>query len=254
MTEFDNNKVKFKQDIKFEQEFGIMSNINNFNKIELVIKKYPDPIKVCENKHNSRKLITYDFKPKKSLYKDLKSSPVFKTTVQNIDLNCVRPSRAGVIIYTVYKECTYFGLGLDSKTHDLTDFGGTVIYSFDKDVIRGALREFDEEILQIIKPITYENIRKCPVIYNDKNLIIFVHINVNPEDFCKYFNQKCTSIINSNKIIRQSQKEINIKDPEVCGITWLTWEEFSTKIKEKGAMFSRVQKFLHSAGDFSYLL
>ncbi|CAH6420553.1 Hypothetical protein HVR_LOCUS1221 [uncultured virus] len=199
-------------------------------------------------------------------------SPVFKTIVQNIDLKCVRPSRAGVIMYTVFNGSTYFGLGLDSRTHDLTDFGGGVVYRTDGDAICGALREFDEEILRTIKPMTPEDVKSYPVIYDDNNLIIFAHVNVDPEEMCKLFNQRYALAIKDNQELRLQQQEptnlqnksasskgahkINkkIRDPEVCGITWLTWEEFRYIIKEKGPMFSRVQKFLFRAGDFSYLL
>ena len=57
--------------------------------------------------------------------------PVIKTTVQNLNLECVRPQRAGVIIYTVVEGAIFFGLGLDSRSHDLTDSGGGVVYKTD---------------------------------------------------------------------------------------------------------------------------
>ena len=44
--------------------------------------------------------------------------PVIKTIVQNIDLHYVRPQRAGVIMYTTVNGAAYFGLGIDSKSHD----------------------------------------------------------------------------------------------------------------------------------------
>lgn len=174
-------------------------------------------------------------------------SPVIKTTVQNLNLDCVKPQRAGVIIYTVIDGATYFGLGLDAKTHDLTDFGGTIYYQYDPDVITGALREFQEETLEIFDPLTREDIKQCPVIYDDSNLIIFVHLQVDPDSACRIFNQKYKSIAHSG-----NPNKRNV--PEVCGITWLTWEEFQQSINEKGVMFFRVQRFLSRADDFSYLL
>lgn len=185
-----------------------------------------------------------------------KKLPVIKTTVQNLNLECVRPQRAGVIIYTVVEGATFFGLGLDSRTHDLTDFGGGVVYKTDQNVVRGALREFEEETLQIFQEIKPDDIKKCPVIYDYDNLIIFIHLEVDPNAVCSRFNKRYGEIIENNKLQRARGETSRRKflDPEVCGITWLSWEEFQRSINDKGIMFSRVQRFLSRAEDFSYLL
>lgn len=174
--------------------------------------------------------------------------PVIKTTIQNLNLECVKPQRAGVIIYTVINGAIYFCLGLDSKTHDLTDFGGGVVYKTDGNVVSGALREFTEETLDIFETITIEDIKQCPVIYDENNLIIFIHMNIDPDTTCFVFHEKY------KKIVAGSNTKRKYREPEVCGFTWLTWEEFQHSIKEKGIMFSRVQRFLSRADDFSYLL
>jgi hypothetical protein len=179
--------------------------------------------------------------------------PVIKTTVQNLNLEYVKPQRAGIIIYTVINGSIYFGLGLDAKTHDLTDFGGGVIYKKDINVIRGAIREFEEETLEIFDTITVDDLKQCPVIYDNNNLIIFVHMDLDPDETCRAFHLKYKQITDSNSTFFPDGKK-KIKDPEVCGITWLTWEEFQQSINEKGIMFSRVQRFLSRAEDFSYLL
>lgn len=186
--------------------------------------------------------------------KQSRHSPVIKTIVQNLNLDCVKPQRAGVIIYTIINGSTYFGLGLDSKTHDLTDFGGGVIYKTDGDVIKGALRELEEETLEIFDPISPQDIRQCPVIYDDNNLIVFVHMNVDPDTTCFAFNEKYKQVINACPPSIPTGKRRKRYEPEVCGITWLSWEDFQRSIKEKGIMFSRVQRFLNRAEDFSYLL
>jgi hypothetical protein len=184
--------------------------------------------------------------------KQHKYLPVIKTLVQNLDLEHVHPRRAGIIIYTVVNGSTYFGFGLDAKTHDLTDFGGGVRYKTDINVLRGAIREFEEETLGIFDPFKIEDIKQCPVIYDENNLIIFIHLNIDPDTICKTFNEKYKQVVNKPRIIDENHKYI--KDPEVCGITWLTWEEFRFCIVTKGIMFYRVQNFLSRAGDFSYLL
>ena len=183
--------------------------------------------------------------------KNNRSVSVIKTTVANLDLQHVLPQRAGIIMYTSVDGAIYFGLGLDSRTHDLTDFGGRIYYPSDKDVVQGALREFREETLDIFETIKREDIMKCPVIYDDNNLIIFVHINIDPNLVCKVFNLKYEQTISSceNAVGRKNKRY-----PEVCGITWLSWEEFQHSINSKDIMFSRVRKFLTRANDFSYLL
>lgn len=173
----------------------------------------------------------------------LEQNTVIKTNIKNISLENVKPKRAGVILYTVHNDNIFIGLGLDAKTHDLTDFGGTVHYPTDKDVITGALREFDEETLSIFNVPTETEIDSCPVLYDNANLIIFLHININPDQISKTFNEKYYQTINYTNSV-----------PEVCGITWITWEEFQHNITTKSILFSRVRKFLCRAGDFSYLL
>lgn len=183
---------------------------------------------------------------------------MIKTTVQQLNLECVRPQRAGVIIYTVVNGSIYFGLGLDSRTHDLTDFGGGVIYKIDIDAIKGALREFEEETLGIFDSIRTEDIMQCPVIYDDRNLIIFVHLNVDPDTVCLSFNEKFKKAVSEGDdgTTEHSEKKRHRepREPEVCGITWLTWEEFQHCIGTRGILFSRVQKFLARADNFSHLL
>lgn len=186
--------------------------------------------------------------------KQSRNTPVIKTKVGNLNLDCVKPQRAGVIIYTIINGSTYFGLGLDSKTHDLTDFGGGVIYKTDENVIKGALREFEEETLEIFDPITPTDIKECPVIYDDNNLIVFIHMNVDPDTTCFAFNEKYKQVMNACPPTISSGRRRKRYEPEVCGITWLSWEDFQKCIKEKGIMFSRVQRFLNRAEDFSYLL
>jgi len=169
--------------------------------------------------------------------------PVIKTSVKNLNLEHVKPQRAGVIIYTVYGGATFFCMGLDSRTHDLTDFGGTVKYKTDTDSVNGALREFKEETLDIFETVSPEDIQNCPVLYDKDNMIIFVNMAIDPDETCVIFNEKYQKTIENDK-----------PTPEVCGLTWLSWGDFKKCIKEEGILFSRVRKFLSRSGDFSFLL
>lgn len=133
---------------------------------------------------------------------------LIKTTIKNLNLECVKPQRGGVIIYTVVNGSIYFGLGLDSRTHDLTDFGGGIIYKTDRNVVIGALREFNEETLDIFEPITIDDIKQCPVIYDDNNLVIFIHMNIDPDTTCLAFSEKYKKI-SSPKICSTNTKDIS---------------------------------------------
>lgn len=172
---------------------------------------------------------------------------IIKTKIKALNLTYVRPQRAGVILYTIHQQVTYFGLGLDANYHELTDFGGTMVYKTDSHVVNGALREFMEETLQLFQPITGQDIQECPVIYDQANLVIFIHVNVEPDQVCAKFNT-----LYQKKLSQPTPA--GIKNPEVCAIAWLTWNEFLGSIKNEGNMFFRVRRFLDRAGDFSYLL
>lgn len=210
------------------------------------------------NKSNDEPLSPKSVHPGTVIKTTVHPGTVIKTTVQQLNLECVKPQRAGVIIYTVVNGSIYFGLGLDSRTHDLTDFGGGVVYKIDKHAINGALREFEEETLSIFDPIQFEDIIDCPVIYDNRNLIIFVHLNVDPDTVCLAFIEKFKKSMADNvgDITEHSGKRRSreSKEPEVCGITWLTWGEFQYCIANRGILFSRVQKFLARADNFSHLL
>lgn len=175
-------------------------------------------------------------------------SPVSKVRVGDIDPKRVLPQRAGVIIYTMVEDTIYIGLGLDSRSHDLTDFGGSVKYRADGNAIVGALREFQEETLDIFEPLKIQDIKDCPVIYDENNLIIFINLNIDPNVVSQKFNKHYEILTTKNKLYNA------LEEPEVCGITWFTWHDFQHIIWNKSVMFSRVQNFLRKTGDFSFLL
>jgi hypothetical protein len=171
-----------------------------------------------------------------SMYKNYKNNSINNTVVKNLDLDNVKPQRAGVIMYTIIDNTAYFGMGLDTKTNDITDFGGGVSYKTDYNAIYGALREFQEETLSIFKKINIDDISNSPVIYDLNNLIIFIYVELNPTDICNKFNEKFIKI--------SKQKLLNKNEPEVCGIVWLNLEQLDFCIKTNGIMFYRVKKFL----------
>jgi len=285
-TSYTNSKHQSSNDVigsKIEQKWEALKTKQHEGSLQTTVN-------ACLEEKNSIRGSSIDngMVIRRDQYSNQSSLSVIKTTVHALNLSCVQPKRAGVIPYTVSNGAIYFGLGLDSKTHDLTDFAGGVFYKTDHDVVQGALREFEEETLQIFDSIKADDIKECPVIYDSDNLIIFIHMNIDPDVICSVFNDKYQEVMRGIKLqqlIDAQSKTINkigkieqdsldeIKDtkintpkedripmkwiePEVCGITWLTWEEFQRSIREKdkGIMFSRVRRFLSRAGDFSYLL
>jgi len=170
-------------------------------------------------------------------------SLVKKCLVKDLDLNVVKPQRAGVIMYTKINDLLYFGLGVDTLSGEYTDFGGGISYKDknDKNVIEGALREYNEETLGIFGNLNYNDVVDCNVIYNYHNLILFRYVAVDFDNILLQFN------IEYNNKIKQGIL------PEVCNIKWLTLKEFKDVVATRGKIFHRVQCFLQLAGDFTRL-
>ena len=189
------------------------------------------------NIQTSVPLYHYNRPPEKERY----TNTLYKKIVKELDLS-IRPQRAGVIIYTKWNNEYYYGLGIDTASKEITDFGGGISYKRDENVICGALREFKEETLGIFGDVRYEDVLEAPVIYNNTNLIIFKYVHEDPflirERFLQHF------------IEAENTKDI----PEVCDIIWMTTTELKHCIMTRGKMFFRVQTFLQKAGNFYWLL
>ena len=172
-------------------------------------------------------------------------SQAYVKNLKYINFNKNRVQRAGFILYTLYNGNIYFMIGIDSKTHELTDFAGTVKYKVDRHVLAGAIREFQEETLDIFEPVTYNDVKECITVYDNNNLIIFMPTSLNPDTICREFNDKYRETVERKRFS---------SEPEVCGITWLDIDEFMFHIKTPGLIYSRVQNLLVKAGDFLKLL
>ena len=168
-------------------------------------------------------------------------SQVYVKKLKYINFNRTRVQRAGFILYTLYNGNIYFMIGIDSKTHELTDFAGTVKYKVDRHVLSGAIRELQEETLEVFEPVTYNDVKECITIYDNNNLVIFMPISLDPDTICREFNERYRETV--------ERKRFN-SEPEVCGITWLDIDEFMFHIKNPGVIYSRIQNLLLKAGDF----
>lgn len=120
-----------------------------------------------------------------------------------VQLGC-RPLRAGIIPYYISRRGNlFFGLGVDRKSNDLTDFGGVVMSKKGENAIEAAIREFKEETIGVI-PINEDDVLASPCIYNDVMVIIFVKTNIYPA---------ITSTALEGKLLEARNNEIS-------GIAW----------------------------------
>ena len=110
--------------------------------------------------------------------------------VKDVNWDKTRPQRGGVIPYTVKDGEVYFGMGIDTKTGDLTDFGGGIRYKKDGDAITGSLREFMEESLCIFGAYDSHAVQNNVVVYTDTMMIIFLHFDVNMERINEIFDSR----------------------------------------------------------------
>lgn len=146
---------------------------------------------------------------------------------KDLNVNNGIPFRAGAIIYTKYNNNTYFCLGVDTESGNLTDFGGGV--KKEETIIEGGLRELEEESLGIFGHIEPSDIENAVTFHCHNMAIIFINLNINPRDSVKMFN---TNIEDKTEL-------------EVCDISWLNTEEFLESIHGRGKkMYIRVRKLL----------
>lgn len=186
-------------------------------------------------------------------FKNKRSEPVIKSKVGEIinATNSVIPRRAGVILYTLKDEVLYFGFGVDAESHELTDFGGGVRYREDRDPITAALREFNEETLYMFEELTIDVIKDCAVIYDRQNLIVFIRIDLDPEEISRKFLNQYQESIEERKLIRRGSV------PEVCGITWLPSYHLDDALDHKSEgfhIYERVREFLRRTDDIYSIL
>lgn len=137
------------------------------------------------------------------------------------------PIRAGAIIYTKKNGVTYFCLGVDTESGNLTDFGGGV--KKDESVIDGSLRELAEESLDVFGVIRLENLERSTTFHTYNMAIVFIPLDIDINEISQNFSEKI------------SEKE----NPEVCDIVWLSTEEFLESIHGRGMkLYIRVRKLL----------
>lgn len=138
--------------------------------------------------------------------------------------------RCGVIPYTKYKNSIWFGLGIDRRSGDVTDFGGSFEYKKDRDCIDAALREFSEESLNVFGIVERHLIYNNIIAFDDENLIIFIPIEIDPF------------------VSKKAFEEYNYSKSEMSKIIWIRKDHFKEIIlgKLEGyKMYSKVRGILN---------
>jgi len=176
---------------------------------------------------NPYKLITRRIDTPKIRNKKRKDVFISTSFTKNINIERNGPVRSGVIIYTRKNNKTFFCLGVDADSNDLTDFGGGV--TKDETVVEGGLRELKEESQGIFGTISVEEIENTISFSSYNMAIIFIPKDVDMDKMTNDFN----SII---------EKTENF---EVSGIRWLDTEELLESIHGRGKkLYVRVSRLL----------
>ena len=238
-----NNHKKIIETHNYRQNSYFLNN--EYTRYDFLCKKYG---------RDTRRIDQYKVFPK-YCFRD----PVKIDLIKNIDWSKQHQQRAGVIIYKEINGQLVFGLGVDTDSNNLTDFGGGVTKK-DINPINGGLREFVEETLGVFGSFNEKEVGNCLVIYSEHMLIMFLHL-----DF---------DIDKSTYLFKERLK--HAKRPEIKELMWMTKNYLFSIIEEQHdllpstdiftiskksqnpEMYGRVQIILNSAisiyGDFTHKL
>lgn len=203
----------------------------NLRKPERISASWPTYHRTeLSDEDNPYKLITRRIDSGRIIYKQRKRI--------NVDVDLIKymkpvlsgnPIRSGAIIYTKYQGQTYFCLGVDAESNDLTDFGGGV--KKHENNIVGGLRELCEESQGLFN-LTPDEVTDDIVVYSHNMMIMFIYRDVDMHETVLNFREKIK----------------NKENPEVKNIVWLTTDKILESIHCKGRkMYVRVSKLLSKA-------
>jgi len=141
--------------------------------------------------------------------------------------------RAGAIIYTHHKGETYFCLGIDTHSGNITDFGGGV--KKDETIVEGGLRELEEESQGVFGTLTPEDVAESTTFHCFNMAIMFIPTCVDPDRISRQFKRRMTKYKKLNPDV----------EPEVCNIIWLSKQEMLESIHGRGnRLYVRVRRLL----------
>lgn len=201
-----------------------------------------------ERREAERRTLTYFTRAENLLRK---SSTMSVSRVGDIDLKKITVRRVGVIPYVVTdgkkgERSFIFGMGVDTNTSDLTDFGGS-LKTRDKTVVHGALREFEEESLEVFCISAKEierSMSKSVILIGKKSCIIFIRVECDPDVICNLFSER-----------RAAKDEEKSEEPEMQTIIWMDEKKLRKEIKSKDSkIYSVTLNLLRSSEKFFAML
>ncbi len=145
---------------------------------------------------------------------------VYFNRVRDVDWRQTRSQRAGAIVYTIITGELKFCLGIDQNFGNITDFGGHVQSTTDKTAVAGGLREYYEETLGVFGEFTPDQVADCLVAYRHDMMIMFIHLDVDPEAASQAFDKRSLKAL-----------ELEILELEIRKLIWLTREDLFQLIK-----------------------
>jgi len=157
-----------------------------------------------------------------------KELEVTTSKIEDMDIVKDIPFRSGAIVYIHENNKTYFCLGVDTQSGNLTDFGGGVKKG--ETIIEGGLRELKEESLGVFGDVGQQVISDNIIFHCFNMAIMFIPLNVDRATIEREFRENV-----KNKV-----------DPEVCDIVWLSTDEFLESIHGRGKkLYIRVIRLLN---------
>jgi len=118
--------------------------------------------------------------------------PRYINKVKNVDFSSLKIKRCGIVPFSFNNNDIIFYLGVDTKSNEITDFGGTINTIINETPIQCAIREFKEESLDVFDNKYLHFINDAMCIYDIYRIVIF--INVPFDDYNKMFSEKVKEI------------------------------------------------------------
>lgn len=157
-----------------------------------------------------------------------------------------RPLRAGVIPYVIEGNKRLFCLGIDRESNEISDFGGSLDARIDPTGLSTAMREFSEESLKIFNPYAKQYLNESDIIANPAMCIIFLKVDVNPEQIQREFERKVRAGSEMRDILWLNS------DTFYHGIMGAEIEDPKTHTMHE--LYYRVAKFLKIEDIYAFLL
>lgn len=192
----------------------------------------PEKNKSNENnkssENNPYKLITRRIDAMKIRNHQKKELDVVTSVTSDINITKDMAVRSGAIIYTREGDKTFFCLGVDTQSGNLTDFGGGVKKG--ETIVDGGLRELYEESLGVFGNIMSKDILDTTTVHCFNMAIIFIPLNVDKNLVTEEFRQ----------LVKDKETS------EVCDIVWMSTDELMESIHGRGKkLYIRVRRLLN---------